>query len=237
MQDLKEHLMKKFKKPISEISETEFGNVLINKDDKMISLDDAATYFNETNDEFKDKFSTADGLFMHKKENKTQLFFIEFKNNDYSNVEDRQMSLFHLKNYLKKMKECEKDCEIYDDFKKISKHIVDKSHVSLRTKPYDSLSLFFHIMKDFYKSDKDNEDNENEKCIEKLSECDKFFFLVSETESQYLPFKNINNRQESIINPLSFLKKLEPYHYKMAFAVNKRGFDRYFYNRNKEFLN
>ena len=96
---------------------------------------------------------------------------------------------------------------------------------------------FFYIMKDFYKSDKDNEDNENEIFIEKLSKCDKFFFLVSKTESQYLPFKNINNRQKSIIGPLSFLKKLEPYPYMMAFAVNKRGFDGYFYNRHKEFLN
>lgn len=230
MQDLKEHLMKKFKKPISEISRTEFGNVLINKDDKMISWDDVATYFNETNDEFKDKFSTADGLFMRKKENKTQLFFFEFKNNDYSNVEDRQMSLFHLKNYLKQMKECENDCEIYDDIEKLSEYLVDKSHVSLRTKPYDSLSLFFHVMKDFYKTD-------DEKCIENLFECDKFFFLVSNTKSEYLPFKNVNNRQNSIIRPLSFLKRLEPYHYKMAFAVNKKGFDRFFYNRNREYLN
>ena len=207
MQDLKEHLMKKFEKPVSEISKTEFGNIVINKEYKMISWDDVATYFNETNDEFEDKFSTADGLFMRKKENKTQLYFFEFKNNDYSNIEDRQMSLFHLKNYLKQMKECEQDCEVYEDLKKISKHLVDKSHVSLRTKPYDSLSLFFYIMKDFYKSDKDNEDNENEIFIEKLSKCDKFFFLVSKTESQYLPFKNINNRQKSIIGPLSFFKK------------------------------
>ena len=67
MQDLKEYLMKKFGKPVSEISKTEFDNVLIDKDFKMISWDDVATYFNKTNDEFEDKFSTADGLFIRKK--------------------------------------------------------------------------------------------------------------------------------------------------------------------------
>lgn len=234
MQDLKEYLMKKFGKSVSEISKTEFDNVLIDKDFKMISWDDVATYFNETNDEFEDKFSTADGLFMRKKEDKTQLFFMEFKNIDYSNDEDRQMSLFHLKKYQKQMIECEHNCEIHDDFKKISEYLVDKSYVSLRAKPYDSLSLFFHVMKCFYNSD---EYSENEILIEKLFECDKFFLLVSNTKSEYLPFKNINNRQSSIIRPLSFLKRLEPYHYKMALAVNKKGFDRYFYNRNKEYLN
>lgn len=240
MQDLNEHLMKKFGKPVSEISKTGFDNKLIDKNFKMISWDDVAIYFNETNEDFDEKFSTADGLFIHKKENKTQLFFMEFKNIDYSNVEDRQMSLFHLKNYLKQMDECEHDCDIYEDFENISKHLVDESHVSLRTKPYDSLSLFFHIMKDFYKSDSneddENEDREYEILIEKLFECDKFFYLVSNTEFQYLPFKNINNRQNNIIRPLSFLKRLEPYHYKMVLAVNKKGFDRYFYNRYKEFL-
>lgn len=234
MQDLKEYLMKKFGKPVREISKTEFDNVLIDKDFKMISWDDVATYFNETNDEFEDKFSTADGLFIRKKEDKTQIYFMEFKNINYSNVEDRQMSLFHLKKYLKQMSECEHDCEIYDEFKKISKYLIDKSYVSLRAKPYDSLSLFFHVMKSFYKS---ADDSENEILIEKLFDCDKFFFLVSNTESEYLPFKNINNRQRSIIRPLSFLKRLEPYHYNMALAVNTKGFDRYFYNRNKEYLN
>ena len=80
MQDLKEYLMKKFGKPVREISKTEFDNVLIDKDFKMISWDDVATYFNETNDEFEDKFSTADGLFIRKKEDKTQIYFMEFKN-------------------------------------------------------------------------------------------------------------------------------------------------------------
>lgn len=224
--------MKKFGKPVGEISKSSFDNVLIDKNFKMISWDDVASYFKEKNDEYNEKFSTADGLFIHKNENKTQLFFMEFKNIDYSNVEDRQMSLFHLKMYLKQMKECEHGCDIYEDFENISKYLVDISHVSLRTKPYDSLLLFFHIMKDFYKSDYD----ENEIFIEKLFECDKFFYLVSNTDFQYLPFKNINNRQKTIIRPLSFLKRLEPCYYKMALAVNKKGFDRYFYNRYKEYL-
>jgi len=144
------------------------------------------------------------------------------------------MSLFHLKNYLKQMKKCKHNCEIYDDVEKLSEYLVDISHVSLRSKPSDSLSLFFHVMKNFYTEE---DDEINEIYIKKLFECDKFFFLVSNTQAQYLPFKNKNNRQNTIIKPLNFLKRFEPYHYKMVFAVNKSGFDKYFYNRNREFLN
>ena len=237
MQDLNEYLMKNFGKSVSKISETEFGNKLIEKDLKMISWDDVASDFHKTNDEFREKFSTSDGLVIIEKENKTQLFFIEFKNMDYSKKEDRQMRLHNLKNNLKQMKECEYNCKIYEDIKKLSKHLVDESHVSLRSKPSDSISLFYYIMKNYYTKMDDNDENIEKKCIEKLSECDKFFFLVSNTEAQYLPFKNKSNRYNTIIKPLEFLKRFEPYHYKMVLTVNKSGFDKYFYDRNHEFLN
>ena len=84
-----------------------------------ISWDDVAKYFNTTTKEFRGQFSSADGLYIIEKENKTQLFFFEFKNIDYSNNKDSQISIFHLKNYLKQMKGCEHDCKIHDKIKKI----------------------------------------------------------------------------------------------------------------------
>ena len=86
-------------------------------------------------------------------------------------------------------------------------------------------------MKEYYEIEND------EDACNKLFNTDKFFFLVSNTESQYNPYKNKSNRQNTIIKPLDFLKRFEPYHYDAVFAVNESGFDRYFYNRNKEFLN
>lgn len=231
MQDFKNYLMENFGKSVSEISSTEFDNVLVDKDFKMISWDDVATYFHENNDEFKHKFSSADGLYILEKDNKTQLFFFEFKNIDYSNDKDRQMSLYHLKNYLKQMNECDAECEIHDDIEKVSEYLVDVSHVSIRSKPSDSLSLFYYMMKEYY----DLKDDES--GIKKLFEADKFFFLISNTPAEYRPFKNKSNRKDTIIEPLNFLKRFEPYHYKMVFAVYKTGFDRYFYKRNKEYFN
>lgn len=230
MHDLKMYLLEKYGKPTHEISKSEFGNILIDKELKMISWDDAANEFHETNSEFKEMFSTADGLIIIEKEDKNQLFFFEFKNLDYSNEKDKQMAKYHLNKYLKQTKECSHDCEVYDDLKKISEYLIDISSRSLRSKPSDSLSLFFHIMKEYYEIENDKD------ACNKLFNTDKFFFLVSNTESQYNPYKNKSNRQNTIIKPLDFLKRFEPYHYDAVFAVNESGFDRYFYNRNKELL-
>ena len=232
MQNLNDYLMENFGKPISEISKTEYGNIVVNNESNMISFDDVAKYFNKANNEFKEEFSSADGLIIIEKENKEKVFFFEFKNIDYSDNEDRQMSLFHLKKCLKEMKECDNDCEVYGEINEISKYLVDISHLSLRSKPSDSISLLYYIMKDYYEKN-----DTTEMCIKKLFEAEKFFFLVSKTESQYIPFKNKSNRQNNIIQPLSFLKRFEPYHYKMVLAVNKDGFDRYFYKRNEKYLN
>ena len=230
MQDLSDYLMKNFGKPANEISKTEYDNTVIDEEFNMISFDGVAKDFNERNDQFNGKFSSADGLIIIKKENTNQIFFFEFKNIDYSNKEDRQMSIFHLKKYLKQMKECNQDCEVYDKINKISKELVDRSYLSLRSKPSDSISLLYYIMEDFYKK------NNNEMCINKLFNSRKIFCLVSKTQSQYTPFKNKSNRKNTIIRPLDFLKRFEPYHYNMVLAVNKKGFDRYFYKRNKEYL-
>ena len=101
MHDLKSYLHEKYGKPTHEISKAEFGNILIDKELKMISWDDAADEFHKTNSEFKEKFSTADGLIIIEKEDKNQLFFFEFKNLDYSNEKDKQMAKYRLNKYLK----------------------------------------------------------------------------------------------------------------------------------------
>lgn len=232
MQDLNDYLMKNFGKPTNEISKTEYDNTVIYEEFNMISFDDVAKDFYERNNEFNGKFSSADGLIIIEKENKNQIFFFEFKNIDYSDEKDRQMGIYYLNNCLKQMKECEHECEAYDEINTISEYLIDKSHLSLRSKPSDSLSLFYFIMKDYY-----GKEENNEICINKLFKTEKFFFLVSKTQAQYLPFKNKSNRQNNIIRPLDFLKRFEPYHYNMVLAVNKNGFDRYFYKRNKKYLN
>lgn len=230
MHELTNYLMEKYGKSIKEISKTEFENILINGNCKMISLDDVATHFNKINDDFREEFSTADGLLILEKENKTQLLFFEFKNIDYSNKSDRQMSVFYLKKFLAKMEDCEHNCEIYEDLKKNSEYLVDKSNCSMRSKPSDSLSLVYHIMKNYYELKKDE-------ARDNLFKTEKIFFLVSNTQSQYIPFKNKSNRQQPILKQLEFIKRFAPYHYNMVLVVNENGFYRYFYNRNKSHLN
>ena len=231
MHDLKIYLENKFRKPINEVSKTEFDNTVIDKNLEMIHWDDVATHFYENNNEFREKFSSADGLVIIEKEDKDQLFFFEFKNIDYSKEEDRQMAVFHLKKSLKRMKECNHDCEVFEDLEKISEYLVDKSNASLRSKPSDSISLFYHIMKDYYEIKNDDE------ARDKLFNTEKFFFLVTNTPYQYLPFKNKSNRKSTIIKQLELLKRFVPYHYNGVFAVNKSGFERYFYKHNEEYLN
>ncbi|SDA68659.1 hypothetical protein [Methanobrevibacter millerae] len=231
MQDLNNYLMENFGKPADEISKTGYDNPVINHDFEMISFDDVAEDFNNRNKEFNGEFASADGLLIIEKENKNRIFFFEFKNIDYSKDEDRQMSIYYLHRYLELMKECEHECKVYDKINAISEYLVDRSHLSLRSKPSDSISLLYQVMKDFY--GKEN----GEICIKKLFETEKFFFLVSKTQAQYLPFKNKSNRLNNIIKPLDFLKRFVPYHYNMVLAVNENGFDRYFYKRNEEYFN
>lgn len=235
MHNLKIYLLKNYGKSIKELSETEFGNELLDYDFQMISWDDVAEDFLKFNNEFNEKFSSADALYILEKEDKIQLFFFEFKNIDYSNIEDRQMSKFHLNKCIDKMALCPNDCEIYDDIKKHTERVVDVSNVSLRSKPSDSISLFYHVMKSFSKNDHDETEDF---CKEKLFKIEKFFFLVSNTQQQYAPFhKNKSNRYNNILKPLTFLKRFEPYHYKMVFSVNDTGFHDFFYEWNKKYIN
>ena len=213
--------MDNYSKSIKELSNSEFQNYVINSDIKMISLDDVADDFNKFNNDFTDKFSSADALYILEKEDKIQLFFFEFKNLDYSLIKDRQMSKFYLNKCIDEMHSCEHDCKIYNEIKKHAEKLVDVSQASLRSKPADSISLVYHIMENYFKT-KGMDIN----CIEKMFNIEKFFFLVSKTQSQYIPFKkNINNRYSDMIKPLSFLKRFEPYHYKFVFAVNENGFN------------
>ena len=231
MQNFKKYLLNKYGKSIKELSETEFGNNLLDYDFQMISWDDVAEDFLNYNNDFNDKFSSVDALYILEKEDKVQLFFFEFKNVNYSIPEDYQMSKFHLNKCIKKMKDCPNDCKLYDDIEKFSERLVDESNVSLRSKPSDSLSLFYFMMNYFF-SDGEIDNN----CKEKLFKIDKFFFLVSNTEQQYYFNKNKNNRYNTIVRPLSFLKRLEPYHYDMVFSINTSGFNDFFYERNKYFI-
>lgn len=231
MHDLNNYLLRKYGKSIKELSETEYGNKLIDYDFQMISWDDVAEDFLKVNNEFNEKFSSADALYILEKEDKVQLFFFEFKNINYSSIEDSQMSKFHLNKCIDKMKFCSNDCEVYEDIKKHAEKLVDIAHVSLRSKPSDSISLFYHVMKNFFK---DNYNEKEDLCKEKLFKIEKFFFLVSNTHQQYAPFhKNKSNRYNNIVKPLSFLKRFEPYHYKMVFSVNDNGFHDFFCEWNK----
>ena len=235
MHNFKKHLLEKYGKSIKELSETEHENSLIDNNFQMISWDDVAEDFLKFNNDFNEKFSSADALYILEKEDKVQLFFFEFKNINYSNIKNRQVNKFHLNRCIKKMALCSNDCEIYEDIKKHAEKLVDVSHVSLRSKPSDSISLLYYMMNNFFE---DHPDETEDLCKEKLFKIEKFFFLVSSTQQQYAPFyKNKSNRHNNIVKPLIFLKRFEPYHYKMVFSVNDKGFHKFFCEWNEKYLN
>ena len=95
-----------------------------------------------------------------------------------------------------------------------------------------SMTIFYHVMRSFL-----NNDVGEDSCKEKLFKSEKFFFLVSNTPQEYVLFrKNKSNRYNNIVKPLTFLKRFEPYHYKMVFSVNERGFHDFFYKWNKKYI-
>ena len=107
------------------------------------------------------------------------MHFIEFKNLDYEDTKDLKMSKYWLDKCLKQMKNCEKDCFINDKTSNISKsnfhkYLVDKNDVSLRVKPFESISLVFLYLK-LFKSD------DEEYCKNFLFNIPKYYYLVSKT--------------------------------------------------------
>lgn len=227
MDNFIDFLFKNFGDTARNLSDTGHGNKWINEDMILIKYDDVATYFNEKYDDFEDKFTSADALYISRNNNEFKLFFIEFKNIDYSDEKDKLMNKYRLKECILEMKKCEHNCKIIDSIDELYSKLVDESKVSMRSKPFDSLSLFYYLMNHEIINDLFD-------CRQELFNMKKFYFVVSKTIAQYNPYSpNKSNRNKTIVEPLRFLKRLSPYHYTEVFVVNEGGFKQYFVDRYK----
>lgn len=105
---------------------------------------------------------------------------------------------------------------------KFQKYLVDRYMVSLRVKPYESLSLINIHLKMFKQIDDEFSRNY-------LFNIKKNFYIVSKT-NKFLnhPHKNISNiHMVKMIGPFKALPRLYPYHFSMARAISDDVFKEY----------
>ena len=214
-----DYLLENYGACSSELSKTDDGNELVDDKSKMISLDAMAEVLYSSHSIFNEKFATADSLYVVQKDDTFELYFIEYKMIDFNDEEDRLRSVFGLKKCISKMSNCEHNCEVLVDIKKYRKELVDKSHLKMRSKPYDSLTVLYYFMNSFFSSKPSNF------SIEQLFNFKKFYILVSKTQGQYNPIlPNKSNRNNKITKPLRFMQRLKPYHYDEIAVVSDIGF-------------
>lgn len=106
MENFNQFLRTNFSSSLKDLSKTEFENNLIDSDAILIDLDLMARKLPEFNSKFKTIFASADSLLITKKCGKFQLYFIEFKNIDFNDKNDRLMSKYILNSCISKMKQC-----------------------------------------------------------------------------------------------------------------------------------
>lgn len=221
MKGFKEYFLSKYGKSVSELSATSDLNRLIDDVDfKMISLDEISKL-----KRYKingDEFSTADALFITENNGKPLFKIFEFKNMNFADKKDRLMAEFHLKKFIKHVNECEYGCKLANDKSNFHKYLVDKSKVSLRVKPIESISLIYLLLKDYYK-------NQDINVEETLFNVTKQYFIVSKTNNELnSPFsKNKSNTRRKPPEFFRFLYKLKPFYYSQTYAINDITFKKY----------
>lgn len=218
MNSFKESILKEYGKSITELSKTGNENFLLNDEFVMVSLDDMASNLLKS-----DILATTDALFINEKNG--EFHFIEFKNVDFSIKKDRLMAKYHLNKAMKFINNCEHGCPLVNDKSNFHKYLVDKYKLALRTKPFDSISLVYAYLCDYYGNDK--------LAKEKLDNVKKYFWLVSKTTYEVNnPFsKNRqNNHRRNKKEFFNFLSKLKPYFYLDVFAVNINTFQHFINN-------
>lgn len=227
MKKLYNKLLNIYGDSITVLSSTNNKNPLILNDEiAMVNLD-------KIGEEYKidsKQYATSDALFITEGDENVKFYFIEFKNIDFESEKDRLMSNFYLKKCIKEMETCEYKCSFIKDLKKIKKHLIDKYQISLRMKPYESISLVGVLIKNYYKKLNDEE------IKELLFKAEKNFIIVSKTRTEYNPYAKNKSNRRNVMKYFSFIGRLVPYHYKNVLIVNEKGFNNYFLNRNKDIL-
>lgn len=228
MNSFKKYLLDKFGDTAKNLSKSDGGIELVDEKCIMIGLDNLTTELLNSFNEINEKYTSTDALYIVEIDNCFEFYFFEFKGKNFNLKEDKLQYVSQLKEHIGEMENCEHECDIFVEIKKCSKELIDKSFVKLKTKPYDSLSIIYFFMNDFFK-DKTSQD-----CIEELFHIKKYYILVSNTTGQYNPIndiinpnglkKNKSNRNNNITKPLRFMSRLRPYHYDNIANINEKGF-------------
>lgn len=222
MDSFKKSLLQKYGKTIKELSSTNESNVLMNRDDVLISLDNMASDLSLKIKEFKgNKLSSADALWIFENEGEFIFHIIEFKNLDFNINKDRLMSKFYLKKLIKHINNCEYNCPFASYELDVYENLVDKYNVSIRTKPVESLTLIYYYLCNYL--------DDSESAKEKLFNAKKYYWFISKTESgANSPFhtnKSNNHRRNS--KHFRYLDKIKHYFYDDTYGVSNILFNKY----------
>ena len=189
---------------------------IVNNKTKMIGLDEMAKQLSHYTPKFKERFSSSDALYVVFDEDNFKFYFIEFKNIDYTDVKERLEDKYKLKELINNID----DDDFKKELKKYLNKLVDKSFMRFKMKPYDSLSLIYYYMNIFF-------NESNDELTKSLFEIEKYYILVSRTKTEVNPlFKNKSNRNNNIIRPLRFLKRLIPYYYNNVLIIPNTKFNK-----------
>lgn len=222
MDSFKQSLLQKYGKTIKELSSTNESNVLMNRDDVLISLDNMASDLSSKVKEFRgNDLSSADALLIFKKEGHFIFHIIEFKNLDFNKKKDRLMAEYYLKKSIEHINNCEHDCSFANHESKYHKYLVDKYKLSLRTKPFESLNVVYFYLCDYL--------GDLELAKEKLFNIKKYYWFISKTEggrnSHFHTNKSNNHRRNS--KHFRYLDKIKHYFYDDTYGVSNILFNEY----------
>ena len=228
MQKLYNHLKKEYGDTITNLSATSENNQFIINDGVLVSLDKLKKDYKKHKNY---EFTSSDALFIKTLDNgKVQIYFFEFKKLDLTSNEDLGMSKYRLQECIKKMNNCNGGCKFIEELNQYGKNLVDKYHLSLRSKPFDSISLLYHVIMRFYPEMDDYE------CRKLLFEADKLFFLVSQTPNNWPPINKNDSNLRNFRGVISVLDRLKPYYYTQVFSVNENGFNNWFYKQTNDLI-
>ena len=215
-----------YSQPIEKLSKTDAGTIILRSNFPMIDLEAMGKELPKIQSKFRgNDFSSADSLLIRKIDDEYVFQLFEFKNLNFNNEEDKDMAKFHLKNCILKMEKDPRNMEYIKCLSKIRNKLVDKSHISFRTKPFESLSIIYI----FYNHLSDDDSNT---CKKTLSDIEKHYFIVSNSSSTWnSPFaKNKSNNQRRIHQCFKFLPRMTPYFYEGTHAISLKEFENYINN-------
>ena len=203
--NLLKSLENEFLETVTQLSKPDNGYFIVD-DTKMISADALSKNFKPHIN-----LSSVDAIYYYYNNDKLIINFFEFKNND---ILDENKYVFNKIDKLIKDLESTQDNFTYiKQLNDIKHNARDKTLISLKDKPLESLFLLYELLKD---------------DIDELHHVEKRYYVVSRVKQDYPDLKNkniSNNRRKSQKSRVyNFIYKITPYPFKRSMSITETTF-------------